>query len=211
MQCSRPVSNSLAAVCFSSSRQSLPHQPCSGRRPPYRPASFWPCQSLAHLSVQQTSKPSPSHTSSALCWSRVLGLGSDIFRSTARCGVRCHCTPVSKPPGPLNHPIPWLCEVQAWPDTAAVAAVSTIDNSTAAHQPDGNGSSAESFGTLTPASSSNGSRTSHWPASAAEDQVIEVAADGLANMQFDAIMVLAGGLTADGGLPEWVHRYFWLS
>lgn len=111
--------------------------------------------------------------------------------------VQCCSTPCQKPPGPLDHPIPWLCEVQTWP--GAIASLSSGDQTF--NRSNGNNNGNGSNGSTGQEASSTA-----LPASTAEALIRDSDAHNLDSMQFDAIMVLAGGLTTDGGLPEWVHR-----
>ena len=112
--------------------------------------------------------------------------------------VRCFSTPGLNPPsGPVQH-ISWLQDVQAWcPEP--LASTSSNGSSTTSS----NSSSSSNDG------SSNGSKGSSTSAAAYRPprfkQLSEAELQDPANT-FDAIIVLAGGLTPDGGLPEWVNR-----
>jgi hypothetical protein len=184
-------------------------------------AGCWHPYSLVHSRCthqrQHFSRPRAAPALASACPSRHTPLLPRQFRtigaSSSACSssssssvlhpcrsVRCFSTPGLNPPsGPVQH-ISWLQDVQAWcPEPLA----STSSNGSRTSSSNSNSSSSNNDG------SSNGSKGSNTSAAAYRPprfkQLSESDLQDPANT-FDAIIVLAGGLTPDGGLPEWVNR-----
>ena len=121
------------------------------------------------------------HWPASCCGSRTTPRCSRTCRTRRRHLQRCFST--AQPFPPSDQPpqrIAWLCSVEQL-------------------QPVGSSSSSGS-------NNGNGSGQPQQPQQQPHTFSRLAEADLLAPGPFDAIMVLAGGLTRDGGLPEWVHR-----
>jgi hypothetical protein len=129
-----------------------------------------------------------------------------------RHGVRCYSTPNLTPPSEPVQTISWLQDIQVWcPDPLGTGSSSSTSSSSSGsssgYSPVGLDSSSDSNSS----SSMNGSSGSSSSTAAAVyhpqrfQQLVEAQLRDPSST-FDAVIVLAGGLTADGGLPEWVHR-----
>lgn len=138
-------------------------------------------------------------------------LNSSSSSSLQHCrSVRCYSTPSPTPPGGPVKQISWLHDVQLWcPDPQATQSSSS---SSAGSSADSMGSSSNSTDSSLSSSSraangtNNGSSTATAVYSPPQFQQLPAAQLQDPSSRFDAIIVLAGGLTLDGGLPEWVHR-----
>jgi hypothetical protein len=153
-----------------------------------------------HPATQYTAQAAISDSSSSSTGTTVGVL--NIQRSAARVRRYSTANPAAGQTGPGS--ISWLCEVQAWPSQAAHEQTASINGGTAASNPSSNGSAV---------GSTNGNGANHEAAVTSSSSIISTeqefavlqAAD-LPSMQFDAIVVLAGGLLPDGGLPVWAER-----
>jgi hypothetical protein len=124
-----------------------------------------------------------------------------------RHSVRCYSTPNLTLPSEAIQHISWLQDIQVWcPDHLDTSSSSSKSSSSSSgYSPVSVDSSSDS------SSSTNGSSGSSSSTAAAVYHPLRFQQLAEAQLRdpsstFDAIIVLAGGLTADGGLPEWVHR-----
>lgn len=147
-------------------------------------------QSQSHLlSAAPCSIPSAATT-----WTAAAGAAAPLRRRS----VRCFSTPGLQPPS-NSHSISWLQDVQVLLPEPLTATPTDSSSSSSASNGNGNSSSSSyrppKFKQLSEAQLSLDAGTSS-----------SSSGSGGGSGAFDAIIVLAGGLTPDGGLPEWVHR-----
>jgi hypothetical protein len=174
----------------------------------YRLQACRHAQLQLHPATQYTAQAAISNSSSS---SRGTTAGVlNVKRSAAR--VRCYSTanPAAGQTGPGS--ISWLCEVQAWPSQAAHEQTASSNGDAGASNPSSNGSAIGSTNG-NGAAGSNRQGLNHEVAVTSSSSIISTEKDfavlqaaDLASMQFDAIVVLAGGLQPDGGLPVWAER-----
>jgi len=117
-------------------------------------------------------------------------------------GVRCYSTPGLSPPSGAPQHISWLQEVQVWCPSAPATTDSLSNTSSGSNGSSTNNSTSSSYSGSSNGSSSGSTSGYHEP----RFKRISEADLQQRSSSFDAIVVLAGGLTLDGGLPEWVHR-----
>jgi hypothetical protein len=165
-----------------------------------------PLHQANHYATQPANSNSSRRSSSSNTRAGVVRLKQSAARVT-----RCYSTanPAACQTGPGS--ISWLCEVQAWPSQTAHEQTPSSNGGTAIAAPSSNGSAngaANGNGTT----GSNGgsgheaSVTSSSNTISTEQDFRVLQAVDLPSMQFDAIVVLAGGLLPDGGLPVWAER-----
>lgn len=217
MKAARSISNSFKQHRMPAALGPLQAQPAGGKQ-----ASLYTSQA-ARQGRQLASRAAASalcttHSSLRCSSSSQKGLLSSLQNSTSsslqHCSriVKCYSTPNPTPPGGPVKQISWLHDVQVWcPDSQAPQS-SSSSSSSAASSPDSIGSSSNSTDSTLSSSSraangtSNGSSTAIAVYSPPHFQQLPEAQLQDPSSTFDAIIVLAGGLTLDGGLPEWVHR-----
>eukprot|EP00879_Flechtneria_rotunda_P024790 GHRR01026303.1.p1 GENE.GHRR01026303.1~~GHRR01026303.1.p1 ORF type:complete len:383 (+),score=104.28 GHRR01026303.1:535-1683(+) len=146
-------------------------------------------QAWQHLAGQLPS-------TAAIAWQAPVSASRQM--STA---IMCHST--QQPGSPQQ--ISWLSQAHQWPSQMQTS----MDHGTPLGE-NGNGSSRSAFGSgnynSNSGSSSSSSNGYNRHSSETQPGFAALDATDLHEQHIDAIMVLAGGLTPHGGLPDWVHR-----